>query len=100
MVHGLSPSPQVSMKFASEQEDDINGNGFIKQCMVPAAVLRHKNNCRFFATKCPIKPSPIQSLRPNWKVDPFLAWIKYISKKAWKIGKIISVYDQTCGLQG
>ena len=30
MVHGLDPSPQMSMKFASQQEDDINVNDFIK----------------------------------------------------------------------
>ena len=54
----------------------------------------------FFATRCLIKPSPIQSSRPNWKIDQFLAWIKYISKKACKIGKIISVDEQTCGFKG
>ena len=42
MVHGLAPSLHVSMKFASQQEDDINGNDFIKLCMGPAAVRRHK----------------------------------------------------------
>ena len=54
----------------------------------------------FFATRCLIKSSPIQSSRPNWKIDQFLAWIKYISKKACKIGKIISVDEQTCGFKG
>ena len=54
----------------------------------------------FFPTQCPIKPSPSQSSIPNWKIDPFLAWIKSISKKAWKLGKIISVDEQTCGFQG
>ena len=43
MVHGLDTSPQVSMKITSQQEDDINGNYFIKRCMSPAAVRRHKH---------------------------------------------------------
>ena len=42
MIHGLSPSPHVSMKFNSQQEDDINGNDFIKRSLVPATVRRHK----------------------------------------------------------
>ena len=47
MVHGLAPSPQVSMKFASQQEYDINVNDFIKRCMGKAAARRHKHFCRF-----------------------------------------------------
>ena len=80
MVHGLAPSPQVSMKFALQQEDDINGNDFIKRCMGPAAVRRHKHFRGFFATQCPIKSSPSQSSLPNWKIDPLLAWIKQIGR--------------------
>ena len=100
MVHRLSPSPQVSMKFVSQQEDYINRNYFIKRCMGPAAVRRHKHFRRCFSTQCSIKPSPSQSLRPNWKIDPFLAWIKYIPKKTQKLGKIVSVDEQTCIFQG
>ena len=47
MVHGLSPSPHVSMKFNSQQEDDINGNDFIKRSLGPATVRRHKHFRRF-----------------------------------------------------
>ena len=100
MVYGLAPSPQVSMKFELQQEDDINGNDFIKLCMGPASVRRHNHFRLYFSTQCPIKPPQSQSSRTNWKIDPFLAWIKSISKKAWKPGKIISVYEQTRGFQG
>ena len=87
MVHGLSPSPHVSMKFNSQQEDDINGNDFIKRSLGPAAVRRHKHFRRFFATQCPVKASPSRSSKPNWKIDPFLDWINAISKKARRLGK-------------
>ena len=29
LFHGLSPSPQVEMKFRSQGEDPVNGNDFI-----------------------------------------------------------------------
>ena len=90
MIQGLDPAPQVSMKFKSQQEDDINGNDFINRPLGPGAVRRHKHFRRFFATQCPVKASPSRSSRPNWKIDPFLAWINSISKKAWRLGKIIS----------
>ena len=43
MIHGLSPSPHVSMKFDSHQEDDINCNNFIKRLLGPDAVRCHKH---------------------------------------------------------
>ena len=30
MVHGLDPSPQMSMKFTSQEQDEIIGNDFLK----------------------------------------------------------------------
>ena len=37
---------------------------------------------------------------PNWKIDSFLKWIIKISTKAFRLGKRISVDDQTTGFQG
>ena len=34
MVHGLLPSPQVSMKFSSQKQDDMNVNNFLKDTLV------------------------------------------------------------------
>ena len=47
MIQGLGPAPQVSMKFKSQQEDDINGNDFINRSLGPGAVRRHKHFRRF-----------------------------------------------------
>ena len=59
ILHGLSPTPELNMKFQSQAEDDINGNDFVKRCLGPAAVRRHKHFRRFFATQSPlIIPSP------------------------------------------
>ena len=76
MVHGLAPSPQVSMKFSSQEQDEINRNDFVKRSLEPASTRRHKHFCRFFATQFPINLAPTRTHKPNWKLDPFLDWIK------------------------
>ena len=48
----------------------------------------------------PMTPNPSSSQYPNWKVKPFLEWMKWISMAAWKCGRIISVDEQTIGFQG
>ena len=99
MVHRLAPLPQVSIKFTSQEQDEINGNYFVKRSLEPADTRLHKHFRHFFATQCPVKPSPTRSYKPNWKLDPFLEWIKSLSQKAWKLGENISVDEQTCGFQ-
>ena len=86
------------MRFQSQAEDDINVNDFVKRCLGPAAVRRHKHFRRFFATKYPLIIPPPNS--PKWKIEEFLKWIKIVSKKAWRLAKIISVDEQTPGFQG
>ena len=88
------------MEFTSQEQDEINGNDFVKRSLGPAATRRHKQFCRFFSTQCPVKPSATFSCKTNWKLEPFLEWIKSVSQKAWKLGEEISVYKQTCGFQG
>ena len=100
IVHGLAPSPEVSMKFKSQSEDDINGNNFVNRSLGPQAVRRHKHFRRFFATQNPLLRPPSTKDSPNWKVDSFLKWIIKISTKAWRLSQKISVDEQTIGFQG
>ena len=86
MVHGLDPSPQVSIKFTSQEQDEINGNDIVKRSLGPAATGRHKHFCRFFATQFPFKQAPTRSYKPNWKLELFLECIKSVSQKSWKLG--------------
>ena len=67
IVPGLSPTPELNMKFQSQAEDDINGNDFVKRCLVPSAVRRHKHFHRFFATPAPLIIPPPNST--NWKIE-------------------------------
>ena len=93
-MHGLSPTPELNMKFQSKAEDDINGNDFVKRCLGPAAARRHKHFRRFFATQYPLIIPPPNS--PNLDIEEFLKWIKRVSKKAWILAKIISEDDCAC----
>ena len=43
IVHGLSTTPDLNMKFQSQSEYDINVNDFVKRCLGTAAVRRHKH---------------------------------------------------------
>ena len=38
MLHGISPTPQLSMKFKPQSEDAVNGNNFVYRCMGPNVV--------------------------------------------------------------
>ena len=97
-MHGLSPTPELNIKFQSQAEDDINGNDFVNRCLSPAVVRRHKHFRSFFATQSPLIIPPPNS--PNCNIEEFLKWIKRLSKKAWILANIISVDEQTTGFQG
>ena len=59
IVQGLFPSPEVSMKFYTQSEDDINGNDFVSRSLGPQAIRRHKHFRRFFCNSKPIVASTI-----------------------------------------
>ena len=98
IVHGRSSTPDFNMKFQSQAEDDINGNDFVKWCLGPAAVRRHKHFRRFFATQYPLIITPPKSY--NQMIEELLKWIKRVSKKAWRLSKKIYVDEQTTGFKG
>ena len=100
MVHGLAPSTQVSMKFTSQEQDEINGNDFVKRSLGPAATCRHEHFCRLFSTQWPVNPPLTRSSKPYLKLETLLEWIKSASQKAWKLGEKILVDEQTYGFQG
>ena len=58
IVHDLSPSPEVSMKFKTQSEDDINRDDFVNRSLGPQAVRRHKHFRHFFATQNPLLRPP------------------------------------------
>ena len=68
LFQGLSPSPQVEMKFHPQTEDPVNGNDFICYSFggKPAtSKRRHRHFKSFFTSVNPSLPVPDRSSHPN-----------------------------------
>ena len=48
----------------------------------------------------PLKQVPVKTTHPNWKMDPFLAWIQTLLISAWDMGHKLSCDEQTIGFKG
>ena len=99
-INGLNPSPQVKMKFRSQEQDPINENDLVWKCMGPNAKGRHRHFKAFFSIQDPMKPVPSRKENPLHKVSYFLRWIQQISQAAWTLGCDIAGDEQTIGFQG
>ena len=61
LFQGLSPSPQVEMKFKSAVEDPVNGNDLVHRVFggqSGKSERRHKHFKAFFACVDPLIPTP------------------------------------------
>jgi len=100
LLNGISPFPQISLKFNNQKEDFVNGNDFIKNNLGPNAERRHKHFRRFFGCQDPLKVTPPRSQFPLWKIKEFLDHCNTVGPKAWLLNKWISVDEQTNGFKG
>ncbi len=48
----------------------------------------------------PLVTPPPKDKCPNFKVDEFFCWLRYIWKEAWVLATGFSVNKQTCKMQG
>lgn len=100
ILNGLSPAPQIQMKFRSASIDPVNGNDYVANALGVNATRRHQEFKAFFAAADPLLPTPSRKSHPNWKVQKLFKWAHYISKKCVFIGRNISCDEQTIGCQG
>ena len=100
MLHGISPSPQVDLKFKCHQDDPVNGSDLCFEVFGKAGVTRHKEFKAFFSATDPIKPTPSPSTHPNWKIDPCLKHMMRVAKECICLGENISIDEQDIGFQG
>ena len=100
ILQGLSPSPQIEMKFVSQKDDPVNGNDFVAASFGLDAKRRHKEFKAFFASVDPLKAIPARATHPNWKVQHFFKHAIRISKQCIFLGKKLSLDEQTIGCQG
>ena len=103
LLQGLSPSPQVEMKFHSQAEDPVNGNDFVHVSFgskPSVSKRRHKHFKCFLSSVNPTIQVPSRNMHPNWKVHPFLKHTYHISQQAVFLGRNLSCDEQTIGFQG
>ena len=100
LLHSISPSPQIDMKFKSVYEDPVNGSNLCHEVFGKQGVTRHKEFKAFFSATDPIKPIPPTNTHPNWKIGPCLKNMMRVSKDCMMIGQNISVDEQDIGFQG
>jgi Transposase IS4 len=100
ILNGLSPSPNVEMKFSSHEQDPIQGNNLIRRSFGPNGVRRHRHFKAFFCVQDPMKPVPSRKENPLHKVSSFLKWIQQVSQSAWVLGRDLAGDEQTIGFQG
>ena len=58
ILQGLNPSPQVEMKFSSQETDPVQGNDLCYCFFGCDAVQRHKQFKTFFCVQDPMKIAP------------------------------------------
>ena len=100
LLHSISPTPQIELKFKSQSEDPVNGSDLCAEVFGENGSTRHKEFKAFFAAVDPIKPTPPTTSHPNWKVDPCLKHMMRVSKECICLGESISVDEQDIGFQG
>ncbi len=100
VLHGLTPSPQVKMKFKSQLEDPVCGSDVCHAVFGKNAEKRHKHFKAFFSCQDPMLPNPSRKTHPNHKIDNFLSHVNRVSMEAWDVGKHLSCDEQTIGFQG
>ena len=100
ILHGLSPSPRVELKFKPQRSDCVHGNDMVYSSFGPNAERRHRHFKCFFACQNPAIALPSRMEYPNWKVRPLIKWLNFICPQAWKLAEAISIDEMTIGFEG
>ena len=75
MLDGLNPSPKMTSKFKSQDQDKTQGNDFIHNACGPDLERRYEMWRHFFGVQNPLTVTPPRSQCPNFKVFEFFEWM-------------------------
>ena len=100
LLHGISPDPQIEIKFVLSLDDPVNGSNLCNNIFGRAGVTRQKESKTFFACVSPLLPTPPSTSHPNWKLDPLLKHMMRVEKYGIHIGQSISVDEMYIIFQG
>ena len=96
----IAPSPQVEQKMQPQSKQWTHGNDFVSSSIGKGYQQKLRQFCHFFGTQDPLMTPPKKDECPNFKVDEFFWWLRFIWKQAWVLRKDFSVDEQTCKMQG
>ena len=71
IINGFAPSPQVTMKFNTQEKDPVNGNDFITSALGKNIERRHQEFKALFFCVDSAKLTPPRKSHPNRKVQFF-----------------------------
>ena len=100
ILDGIAPSPQVEQKMQPQSKQWIQGNDFVVSSIGKGYQQKLQEFHHFFGTQDPLMTPPKKDECPNFKVDEFFRWLRFIWKQAWVLGKDFSIDEQTCEMQG
>ena len=100
LMHAISPSPQIELKFKTQEEDPVNDSNSCQRSFGTRGVTRHKEFKAYFTVCNPIFSTRSTSSHPNWKIDPYLKNMMKVSKDYVSIGQAISIDQQDISFQG
>ena len=79
ILDGLAPSHQIIQKMQPQSKERTHGNDFIASCIFLGYEQKYRAFRHFFGTQDPLMaPPPPQAQCPNFKVDEFFRWNRYI----------------------
>lgn len=99
LLHSISSSLQVELKFRNHLEDPVNGSDLCNRVFGKRGVTRHKEFRAFFVGINLIVPTPPTSTHPNLEIDPLLNHTRRISQGTIYIVRDISINEQDIGIQ-
>ena len=85
-MNGLSPSPQVEMKFSSQAHDPVKGNDLLHSALGYNVTSWHRELKKFFSVRDTGIVTLTKKTHPNLKVDRLLKHVITVSIEAWLFG--------------
>ena len=83
-----------------QSKERTHGNNFIASCIGVGYEQKYRTFRHFFGTQYLLMAPPPKAQCPNFKVDEFFRWNRYIWKEAWCLNKNFLIDEQTCKIQG
>ncbi|MFM8621986.1 MAG: hypothetical protein ACKOB3_01190, partial [Holophagaceae bacterium] len=100
ILDGLAPSPQLVQKMQPQSKLPTHSNDRIANALGAGYQQKHRSFRHSFGVQDSLITPLLKEKCPNFKVDEFFRWLRYIWKEAWVLAENFSVDEQTTKCQG